>query len=91
MKPTKKKTDPKTPRAPVATGTFEAWLREHMRQAVVRYEELCVLDDQVVETGGETSEYYEQSHQMFGYVAALEKCLKEVTGDKPKRAPKARS
>ncbi len=61
---------------------FEAWLREHLRQAVVRYEELCELDDREVATGGENSEYYEQSHQMFGYVAALEKCLKEVTGGK---------
>ena len=64
--------------------TFEKWLKEHLRQAVVRYEEICKLDDEEYEAGG-SSEYYEQSHQMFGYIAALEKCLREATASAPKK------
>jgi hypothetical protein len=56
---------------------YIVWLTEHHRGAVERYEELCRLDDQE-QAAGESTEYYTQVQQMFGYVAALEKCLKEA-------------
>jgi hypothetical protein len=59
------------------TTRFEEWLKDHYAQAKVRYDEVCKLDDAENAQNG-SSAYYEQAHQMFGYIAALEKCLKEA-------------
>jgi hypothetical protein len=56
---------------------YEIWLKEHLTAAKVHYTELCKLDDKEL-AQGDSSEYYEQAHQMFGYIAALEKCLKQT-------------
>lgn len=58
---------------------YVQWLTEHLEGAKARYEELNSQDEQE-EAEGVNSGVYEQAHQMFGYVAALEKCLKEATG-----------
>ena len=62
------------------TVAYQKWLKGHLKAAMVHYNQLCKLDDQEQKTGG-SSEYFEQAHQMFGYIAALETCLKQV---KPK-------
>lgn|GEM_PF-3464738 len=56
---------------------YETWLKEHLTAAKVHYTELCKLDDKEL-AQGDSSEYYEQAHQMFGYIAALEKCVKQT-------------
>lgn len=64
------------------------WLSGHLDAAKVRYEELCELDDKEQAINGESA-YYEQAHQMFGYIAGLEKCLREAKASgKPKTAAK---
>lgn len=79
---------------------YVTWLNEHLAGAKVHYEELCKLDDHEHSIGGK-SVYYEQAHQMFGYIAALEKCIRQATGNdkgssksmttKPGSKPKAGS
>lgn len=66
--------------------TYAKWLTEHLKAAKVHYTQLCKLDDAEAKKGG-SSEYYEQAHQMFGYIAALETCIKQI---RPKRATKAK-
>lgn len=63
------------------SNDFEAWLNDHYQQAVARYEKLSDQDDEE-ESRGENSGVYEEAHQMFGYVAALETCLKEIRARK---------
>ena len=65
-------------------------MEEHLRGAIVRYNELCKLDDEETAKGSENSEYYVLAQQMFGYIAALEKCLKQAKSPndlKPTPAP----
>src|SRR5690606_24903035 len=57
---------------------YLGWLDEHLTQAKARYEELCRLDDLEEASGGDATVYYVQAQQMFGYVAALEKCQREA-------------
>ncbi len=65
-----------------APSDYRAWLKQHLDEAKVHYEEVSRLDDQESAIGG-TSEHYEKAHQMFGYIAALEKCLREFDGPVP--------
>jgi hypothetical protein len=68
------------------SASYQQWLEEHLAAAKARYTELSELDDRAEAENG-SSEYYEQAHQMFGYIAALEKCLREVkASDRPKRS-----
>ncbi|MCM2323248.1 MAG: hypothetical protein NDJ90_08290 [Oligoflexia bacterium] len=71
--------------------TYPEWLAEHLAAAKVHYNELCRLDDEEYAKGG-SSEYYEQALQMYGYIAALETCQKQVGGAKaaPKKAAGAK-
>lgn len=66
---------------------YSEWLRQHLKEAMMRYDEVCKLDDHENAIGG-TSEFYEQAHQMFGYIAALEKCLKQASAFKEDRGAK---
>ena len=59
------------------TIQYEKWLKVHLSKAKIRYTKLCKLDDKELAKGG-NSVFYEQAHQMFGYIAALEKCLKQL-------------
>lgn len=63
---------------------YRKWLKQHLNEAKTHYLEVCKLDDRESSVNG-SSEYFEKAHQMFGYIAALEKCLKET---QPKKMPK---
>jgi hypothetical protein len=60
------------------THPFRAWLERHLEDAQKEYERTQALE----EKGGapesdESEELYEKVHQMWGYLAGLEKCLKQ--------------
>ena len=65
-------------------STYRSWLKKHLAEAKLRYDEVCKMDDDEQSAAGGTSEHYEKAHQMFGYIAALEKCLRELDGPKRK-------
>ncbi|MCM2279090.1 MAG: hypothetical protein NDJ89_13525 [Oligoflexia bacterium] len=65
--------------------SYQQWLAEHLEAAKVHYNELCKLDDEEYAKGG-SSEYYEQALQMYGYIAALETCLKQAGGGAGRKA-----
>jgi hypothetical protein len=77
------------------SSNYRAWLKQHLEEAKVHYVEVGRLDDQEAAVGG-SSEHYEKAHQMFGYIAALEKCLRELdlaegATSKPGAKPAAKS
>ena len=52
---------------------YQAWLKQHLKEATAEYKRI-----QKLEKKQETNrDLYEQVHQMWGYLAGLEKCLKE--------------
>ncbi|OFZ21008.1 MAG: hypothetical protein A2X94_06650 [Bdellovibrionales bacterium GWB1_55_8] len=53
--------------------TYRIWLSKHLQEATAQFKKLQAEDDQT----GDNRDLYEQVHQMWGYLAGLEKCLKE--------------
>ena len=54
------------------THPYKAWLEKHLADATLEYNRAQAAD----EAGGD-DDSYEQVHQMWGYLAGLEKALKE--------------
>lgn len=52
---------------------FQDWLEGHMKEAEAEYNRIQALEDQTEDD----RDLYERVHQMWGYLAGLEKCLKE--------------
>lgn len=54
--------------------TYRAWLQKHLEEALLEYNRIQELEEAV----GTDEELYDRVLQMWGYLAALEKCLKEL-------------
>jgi hypothetical protein len=65
---------------------FRAWLEQHMKEAEVEYTRIQALEDDT-ETD---QDLYERVHQMWGYLAGLEKCLKEFKAHEGRTLEKTR-
>jgi hypothetical protein len=72
-------------------SSYSDWLGTHLKGARAHYARLCQKDDREFKKGG-SSEYNELAHQMFGYIAALEACERQIKmkphAVKSKAAPK---
>jgi hypothetical protein len=55
------------------THPFQIWLERHLEEATAEYNRIQALEDETEDD----RELYERVHQMWGYLAGLEKCLKE--------------
>ena len=56
----------------MTTTPFQAWLEQHLEDATAEYNRTQALE----EAGDD--DLYEKVQQMWGYLAGLEKCLKEL-------------
>jgi hypothetical protein len=54
---------------------FRLWIDRHMKDAEAEYNRIQALEENPYTQ--EDHELYERVHQMWGYLAALEKCRKE--------------
>lgn len=54
---------------------YRVWLETHLKEATAEYKRIQALEDD----NDEDRDLYERTHQMWGYLAGLEKCLKEFT------------
>ena len=52
---------------------YRSWLEKHLHEATIEYERIQKLEDE----NEDDRDLYERVHQMWGYLAALEKSLKE--------------
>ncbi len=68
-------------------ASYGNWLEKHMKEANAKYKRL----QQKGEKAGEgDDDFHEEIHQMWGYLAALEKCSKQLkASEKPKARKKA--
>ena len=53
---------------------YREWLENHLKEATAEFNRVQALDDEV----GNDEDLYEKVHQMWGYLAGLEKCLKQL-------------
>lgn len=63
--------------------TYRQWLEQHLHDAEKEYKRIQGLDD----NNDEDRDLYERVHQMWGYLAGLEKCLKELKSHSKAKSP----
>lgn len=61
---------------------FQTWLEKHLADATAEYKRAQAREEQGSDSesddgSDEEGELYDRVHQMWGYLSALEKCLKE--------------
>jgi hypothetical protein len=57
-------------------ASFKNWLQQHLEDAQKEYARVQAIEEEGAAEDAE--ELYEKVHQMWGYLAGLEKCLKQL-------------
>ena len=54
-------------------NAYLTWLKKHLKEATSEYKRIRSLEDKA----DNDANLYDRVHEMWGYLAGLEKCLKE--------------
>jgi hypothetical protein len=65
----------------MSNNGFQAWLEQHLEDAQKEYGRIQAIEEG--EEGANDPDLYDRVHEMWGYLAGLEKCLKEFKTRRP--------